>query len=277
MHLARVSLFAIVALAATAAHSQVIDGGVSWDGWAYRGQSNDLGIYGSDSTDVVYSLYTTTFLYNGQTVSGSPLSGMDLSGFQTGDRILGVGIEGVSGLPTFTGSGVWPVRPFIKFDLNSDSYSAASTVGGSDGRTSGGTYVHVGDFTLQMNGDNNNAYRTNSFAVYTDNGTFWGGTGAFTQFGGNGQTAALNVYPHIRSFFDPANGSWQAIINLDSLQSLAGIGTIDNEFRIVTAVNGTSGMNQSVLDIQAVPEPSTVLLLSAGALGLLRRKKNRNS
>ncbi len=276
------AIVAIVAIMTIASPVQAglvdINGGTSWGGWQARGQSTDLGIYASGSTTGVYDIYTTSFLFDGQTVSGSPAFGgaftapMDLSGWNAGARIFGVGIEAVSGVPVFSGSGVWNVRPFITFDLASDSYQAASTVGGTDGRTSPSTYARAGDFSVQLNGDDSKAYRPNVMLVQTDDGSFWGGTGSFTSFAGQIQDHETSLWPHVRSFYDPSNGSWQALFNLDTLQTIPGFGTIGDDFRIgINSVGGTV----AVLDVSVVPEPTSLLLVGSvlGASVLRRRRR----
>ena len=264
----------IFAIPATGAFAQDINGGTSWGGWQDRGQSTDLGIYASGSTTGVYDIYTTSFLFDGQTVSGSPAFGpfhtgpMDLSGWNAGARIFGVGIEAVSGVPVFSGSGAWPIFPVITFDLASDSYQAASTVGGTDGRTSPTTYARAGDFSVQLNGDNNKAYRPNGMLVHTDDGSFWGGTGSFTSFFNTDLNTT--VWPHVRSFYDPSNGSWQALFNLDTLQTIPGFGTIGDDFRIgINSVGGTV----AVLDVGGIPTPGAMAVLGLAGLAAARRRR----
>ncbi len=282
-HIHGLPLLASLALAgAASAQSIDINGGSSWNGWDLRGQSTDQGIYGSGSTTGVYDIYTTSFLFDGQTVSGSPAFGggfsapMDLSGWNSGARILGVGVRTVSGLPVWSGSGPWAMSPFIHFDLDSDSYQAASTVGGADGRTSSSAYAHAGDFNVQLNGDYNVLYRPSGMYLYTDDGTFWGGSGSFTNFGGSTPNHATTVWPHVRSFFDPSNGSWQVLFNLDTLQTTPGFGTIGNDFRIVTHLfNGQPGFDTTagVLDVSVIPAPGAMALLGLAGLAGARRRR----
>jgi len=273
--LGTLSLTAALALAGTASAQSVdINGGSSWGGWNLRGQSNQQGIYGSGSTTGVYDIYTTSFLFDGQTVSGSPAFGglstapMDLSGWNAGARIFGVGIEAVSGVPVVSGSGVWNVRPFITFDLASDSYQAASTVGGIDGRTSPSVYARAGDFNVQLNGNDNIPFRPNGMSVQTDDGSFWGGTGSFTSFFNTDLNTT--VWPHVRSFYDPSNGSWQALFNLDTLQTIPGFGTIGDDFRIgINSVGGTV----AVLDVTVIPAPGAAALFAFAGLAAIRRRR----
>ena len=267
---------AVFAALMVSASAQDINGGTSWGGWQDRGQSTDLGIYGSGSITGVYDIYTTSFLFDGQTVSGSPAFGlpftapMDLSGWNAGARIFGVGIEAVSGVPVWSGSGPWPIFPFITFDLASDSYQAASTVGGTDGRTSPSTYARAGDFNVQLNGDFSKLYRPNFMAVYTDDGSFWGGTGSVTTFAGSIQDHETSLWPHVRSFYDPSNGSWQALFNLDTLQTIPGFGTIGDDFRIgINSVGGTV----AVLDVGVIPTPGAAALFGFAGLAAIRRRR----
>jgi hypothetical protein len=274
-HVRAVTVATIAAIAGSASAGIIdINGGNSWGGWQARGQSTDLGIYASGSTTGVYDIYTTSFLFDGQTVSGSPAfrppftAPMDLSGWNAGARIFGVGIEAVSGVPVFSGSGVWNVRPFITFDLASDSYQAASTVGGTDGRTSPSVYARAGDFSVQLNGNNSFAYRPNGMVVQTDDGSFWGGTGSSTSFFNTNLNTT--VWPHVRSFYDPSNGSWQALFNLDTLQTIPSFGTIGDDFRIgINAVGGTV----AVLDVTVIPTPGAAALFGFAGLAAIRRRR----
>ena len=280
--IASLSLAASLALAGSASASIDINGGSSWGGWSLRGQSTDQGIYGSGATTGVYDIYTTSFLFNGQTVSGSPAFGglhgapMDLSGWNPGARILGVGVRTVSGFPVWSGSGPWAMSPFIHFNLDSDSYQAASTVGGTDGRTSSSTYAHAGDFNVQLNGDYNNLYRPNFMALYSYNGSFWGGSGSYTSFAGSTPNHATTLWPHVRSFFNPSNGSWQVLFNLDTLQTTPGFQAIGNDFRIVTHLfNGGPGFDTTagVLDVSVIPAPGAMALLGLAGLAGARRRR----
>ena len=57
--------------------------------------------------------------------------------FADGNTILGVGVRVVSG------GSVAGFKPTLHFDLDSDSYCPASSVGGTDGRTSFSTRRHL--------------------------------------------------------------------------------------------------------------------------------------
>ncbi len=249
----------------------VLDGGVSWTGWQTLGQSTDQGLWATGQTTGVYDIYTTSFFLDNQTVT--PTAGTsgsaDLNGWSTGARILGVGIKNVSGMPVYSGSGHWAFSPFFKFDLAKDSYQAASTVGGTDGRTSSGTYAHAGDFNVQLNGDFGGfPYQPNFISVYTSDGSFWTG-GSSASFQGNAFGVPVT---YARSWFNPNNGSLQVLFNLDLLSgnsALGGIGAIGNNFRM--SIDGLT--TNSVFDVSVVPTPGALALL--GAAGLVGSRRRR--
>lgn len=133
-----------------------LNGGTSWEGWESKGLSNQLGVYGKGSTTNVYEVYTTIFSFNNDSMSGGAVGGGPTGGatgfgtgtnssgaFANGNRIFGVGVRRVGGLA------IGGIRT-IKFDLDGDSFAAASSVGGSDGKTSFSTYSEYKDFTVQF-------------------------------------------------------------------------------------------------------------------------------
>ena len=130
-----------------------VNGGASWGGWNSVGMSNQLGVYGSGSATVVYEVYTTTFAFNNHSVGGGATNNAAVNGatgfgagafstgaFANGNTILGIGMRVVSG-------GSLPLTPTVRFDLDADSYLAATSVGGADGRTSFTSWSEAGDFT----------------------------------------------------------------------------------------------------------------------------------
>ena len=218
-----------------------INGGESWNGWLDRGLSNDLGIYGSGSTTTQFRIYTASFEFNGETPTGSSVGSTDLSGWSTGDRIYAIGIEALSGYPAATaGPPMWNERPFIKFDVASDSYEPASTVGGSDGQTSSGSFASSGDFNVQLNGDNGNAFQPNVLPIFD---------------GMSGVSQTLNgpqTRVHARSFFRPDLATWQAFFNLDTLEGQgtapSTIPAFSDNFRFVLASAPGADLSQAVLN-----------------------------
>ncbi len=103
-----------------------INGGSTWDGWSYHGNSKDAGVYGSGSRTVDFDLYHTSFrLPAGAVASGANRGNAhaDLStgSFQAGDLIVGVGIKFKNGQRGNTST--WTA----KFDRNNTDTWVAST------------------------------------------------------------------------------------------------------------------------------------------------------
>lgn len=125
-------LFAAIAVlcaAATASAAAPDLTAASWTGWTAIGTSNQLGVWASGPQDEVYAIYATVFEYAG----GIPGTAR---GFQNGNKILGIGVQRVSGAADY---------PILKFDFAGDSYAPATSLSVADGRTSFGTYASVGD------------------------------------------------------------------------------------------------------------------------------------
>ncbi|WP_197442845.1 FecR domain-containing protein [Lignipirellula cremea] len=221
-----------------------INGGSSWEGWTLQGASNQLGIYGSGSTDDVYNIYTTVFTFDNHTVSGKPAGSAgfapgahSVGAFANGHTVLGIGIERTSGSPIAT--------PTVKFDLGNDSYAAASSVGGEDGKTNDSN-AHAGDFNTQFNYDQRNTWKTETLAVFD-------GLGKFGELTGNRVT-----YDYaFRAFAvkDPASNqtfSCQLFFDLDAMDALygpgnpgVGIGAFGST--LTFAING-AGSNHAVIE-----------------------------
>ena len=221
-----------------------INGGSSWEGWTLQGASNKLGIYGSGSTDDVYNIYTTVFTFDNHAVSGKPAGSAgfapgahSVGAFANGHTVLGIGIERTSGSPIAT--------PTIKFDVGNDSYAAASSVGGGDGKTSDSN-THAGDFNTQFNYDQRNTWKTETLVVFD-------GLGKFGELTGN-----LVAYDYaFRAFAvkDPISNktvSYQLFFDLDTMKLLygpgnpgVGIGSLGSE--ITFAINGL-GNNHAVIE-----------------------------
>jgi ferric-dicitrate binding protein FerR (iron transport regulator) len=220
-----------------------INGGNSWDGWYLQGASNQVGIYGSGATDDVYKIYTTVFAFDDHAVSGKPVGSAGFApgaksagAFANGNTILGIGIERISGSPIAT--------PTVKFDLGNDSYAAASSVGGADGKTNISA-AHAGDYNTQYNYDPGNTWKTETLVVFD-------GQGKSDELAGG-----LVAYDYaFRAFavIDPASNqtvSYQLFFDLDAMDALygrgnpgVGIGTFGKE--LTFAINAL-GSNHVVI------------------------------
>lgn len=84
-------------------------------------------MYGSGSTATVYEVSTTTFSFDNGAVGGGAIA-------------------------SFT--------PAVKFDLDTDSAKAATSVGGSDGRASFTTNSEFRAFTVQLEGNRTTLWRS---------------------------------------------------------------------------------------------------------------------
>jgi hypothetical protein len=301
-----VTAAAVVACAllnAVPAQAIEINGGASWGGWDDRGNSLDVGIWGSGSTTRSYELYTTVFTFAGNVfdpgpgrqqvrASGTPIGfapGTYSTGaFANGNVILGIGAR-MNGASTVVGN------TFVKFDLGSDSFQAASSLGAADGRVSESTWGHAGDFSVWMN-SYQPAGPSNLF-VLTSNGTLQSGTGAGTNLvGGYGSGVSYDFAMRMFSI-GTAGGAFQLFFDLTAMQDLYGggpngittgwsngpaqIGMIGSAFKVAmysedvgpTDRNGntvTFGVGTSA----PVPAPFSLGLVAVGLLGMgaIRRR-----
>lgn len=270
-----------------------INGGSSWGGWTSAGQSNQLGVYGSGSSTAVYEVYTTVFNFNNHSVSGGAVGGGPTGGttgfgtgafstgaFANGNTILGIGVKVLSG------GSVTGFTPTVRFDLNSNDYQAASSVGGPDGRTSFSSWSETKDFTAQFEGAN--SWRGGSLTMQTGNGTSNGGP-TLTQALVGGIGSGVSYDWAFRAFAQAS--SYQMFFDVNAMQALyggsnpfgknanfTGIGAFGNSVRI--SLNGL-GSNNVVFDAPtqtsaAVPEPASLAMWGIGALGMAFARRKRH-
>ncbi len=281
---------AILGAAAMPASAVSIDGGTTWGGWTSVGASNQLGVYGSGSTTAVYDVYRTVFSFNNDTKSGGATGGGPTGGatgfgtgsfstgaFANGNTILGIGVD-------TNGGSVSGFAPTVRFDLDADSYQAASSVGGVDGRTSSGPWSEYKDFTAQFASLTNQPWVGSTLNGQAGTGTSYGGPTNFQTIPG-GIGSGVSYDYAFRAF---AQGdSYQMFFDLTAMQTLygvanpfgiafPGIGSFGDPVTI--SLNGL-GNNNVVFDAPTtsgtVPDGGTTLVLLGGALtglGALRRK-----
>lgn len=254
------SLLALSVAASTSANV-VIDGGLSWQGWTSYGTSDTLGIYGGGSAANRYEIFVTQFEFNGHTVNGSPSGSANLSAgaysngaFRSGNRMLGVGVRWISGADVRGGA-----DSIVRFDLNGNSYAAASTVGGTDGRVSSTLWADRGDFNAQFfSGD----LSPTSLVVFS-------GPGAWTSL----TTATIGGDFAFRGFYQASTKSAQMIFDLTAMplvySNIGGnaVGPIGDTFRL--SIRG-AGNTDSIVTI---PASNGLSLLAIAAAGCARRRR----
>ena len=253
-----------------------------WQGWTRIGRSDDLGVYGSGSTSApaFYDVYANQFYLNAASgTSNIPVGNQYVTGDPTGlftyspdaftgeNRILGIGVQGLPG------SNVSGFTPTVKFALGDNTYSAATSVPGTDGRVSFSLYSHPGDFTVQFQPvefggsqilrPSNITFRGNDNKVYT----LPGGIGSGASYDFAFRAIPLTSSNSYQMFFDLTKMQ-TFYSNLTKFQTLfdrqavavapgtsyngEGIGTIGSELTI--AFNGLSN-NTTVFSVDAPPRP----------------------
>jgi hypothetical protein len=278
--------------AAGTASAGVIDGGLTWGGWTSQGFSNQLSVYGSGSSTAVYEVYSTVFSFNNDAVSGGAVGGGPTGGvtgfgtgafstgaFANGNTILGIGVRVVSGgsITNFT--------PTVRFDLDNDSYLAATSVPGADGRTSFSIWSETKDFTVQFEGAN--SWRGGSLNMQVGNGTSNGGPNN-TQTLAGGIGSGVSYDWAFRAFAQTS--SYQMLFDLNAMQSLyggsnpfgknanfTGIGSFGDPVGISLNGLGTNNVVFAVpITVNAVPEPTSIAVWSLGALGCVVVSRRRS-
>lgn len=245
----------------TAEASVVIDGGLSWDGWSSYGTSDTLGIYGAGSTANRYEIFTTEFTFGGHTVTGSPAGSAGLSAgaysggaFQRGNRMLGVGVRWISGAEVRGG-----VDTIVRFDFNANSYAAASTVGGTDGRVSSTLYADRGDFNCQF-------FATDLVPTML---VVFSGPGAWTGLA----AGSVGGDYAFRGFYQASTKSYQLIFDLTAMPRIYtniggnAVGAVGEQFRL--SIRG-AGNTDSVVTI---PSVGSLAMLAAGGLVVRGRRR----
>lgn len=225
--LRRIAVAALIVTAcmSSSAFGVDINGGSSWSGWTSRGASNQLGIYGSGSTTNVYEVYSTEFTFSNDAVSGGAVGGGPTGGatgfgtgafstgaFASGHQILGVGVRVVSG------GSISGFTPTVRFDLDGDSFQAATSVGGADGRTSFTSWSESGDYTVQFEGAN--SWRGGTLTMQAGNGTSNGGPNNQQQIVG-GIGSGVSYDWAFRAFAQ--SDSYQMFFDLTAMQALYGV------------------------------------------------------
>ncbi len=275
-----------------------INGGSSWDGWSLRGNSLDVGIWASGSTTRDYDLYTTVFSFDNNAITGNPVqvktpdaptgfaAGTFSPGaFANGNVILGIGLKMNDANASAIGT------TYLNFGIGGNNYQAASSLGGTDGRTDNTLWAHTGDFGMWMDGLSGGAGPSNLYAMTTDGTATIGGTGSFSNLaGGIGSGVSYDFAARMFRQGD-AGGTIQFFFDLTAMETLYGpgspslggdwnpagarIGSIDQALTLSMYNSNTSFVNGSevVIGPVVVPEPASALLCGIAGLAFLIRRR----
>ncbi|GAB4515602.1 MAG: hypothetical protein Tsb0013_20170 [Phycisphaerales bacterium] len=263
----RVTAFiGILTLGAGAHASLDINGGSSWGGWDFAGNSLTSGIWADDETGNDFNVYTSVFEFDAGTHSptGSFFGSAGFGGssyFADGSLILAIGVE-VLGTPSGAVDASVAV-PTLKIDTdNNNGFTAASAVGATDGQSS--TSLHTpGDFNQQFNGTRSNDGTPSFFGLVTPSSF-------------DTQVFAVGAAP-ARSFYDNGGAGYQLFLDISGYETGLGTGIFGNPISLVigsgTLDGGTSGGTDVVLNGLTVPSPGGVAVLALAGMSAIRRRR----
>jgi hypothetical protein len=270
------------------ASAQIIDinGGNSWAGWNSVGNSQTSGIWVLGNTNRTFDIYSSSFVLgssqsvggtrlpdgitgNGTSYSGDTSASLFSDSWQAGDRIMGIGIR-------YTGNTRGNTF-FFHTDKGGNNILPASSFGAGDGTLS----FDAGDtssYVLTNYTDSSRA-RVRQYSIF--NGFSSNGGTNFTSPYGQSPTGLMPV----RSFAVLDSGSTsvksiQFLINADAvLRSNGGLNFGEGDLTASTTRFGfyegdSNGQTEQIFPVAAVPEPASMIVLGAGALALVRRRKN---
>jgi hypothetical protein len=227
--------FVAAASAAFASTGLDINGGLSWNGWSYRGNSLEAGVWAAASGTRSYEVYSTVFTFNNHAVTGSPVQvqypgtpGGFAAGpyspgsFANGNRILGIGFK-MNGTARALGEN------FVQIAIQGENFRPASALGVGDGRVGISQWGRTGDISMWLAAQAG----PSNVAVMTDNGVQQGGLGTYINFPG-GNVGYDFCFRQFRQ--GDVGGSTQMFFDLTALQNIYGgvspIGTIGDKFTI---------------------------------------------
>ncbi|MFO0011113.1 MAG: PEP-CTERM sorting domain-containing protein [Planctomycetota bacterium] len=282
------SLILVVAMTSSIqAQSPSIDGGLTWTGWTDKGLSNQLGVWGNGPTDNPFRVYATSFYFENNSKTGNPVGGGGTGGgsgfgtgshsagaFSNGNRIFGIGVRMVDGpLPNNFS--------FVRFDLTNNAFRAATSVGGTDGRTSISDWGRNGDFSVQFAHD----WAGQEVSIQTGQGAQYGGPSIIGP-GTPGYVAGSSTgWPYDFPFraFAQSN-SYQMFFDVTKMQALYssyGMGTIGDTINF--SLFGPNGTNVAFGNTffnapPPIPEPASLSAMAAGLTSLLlwRRRTTKS-
>jgi len=249
------------------ASSVDLNGGSSWGGWTFQGNSLDDGVWADDATDRSFDVYTTFFNLDGSQSASGDLGttvlglGEKNGTFQNGNRVVGVGVQ-VQDDDKKESLGFKSTAATIKFDPDKDSYSPASSVGAGDGKSSSSSFSDEGDFNVQLNGRQGRPSESGGDDTNDDGYTNWTPS-FFTSHEGSGildnQESALFAARSFARQIDPNDSesdidSFQMLLDVDALQNSPWNVTVGDDYNLVV---GTGGTDTAFENVSAVPLPGS--------------------
>ncbi len=251
-----------------------INGGSSWSGWTLMGNAQTAGTWVEGSTSRNFNLYQSYFTLNGtQSVTGSPNCGdasssLTSGSWQSGDRVVGVGLA--------YGGGQDARNIWMTMDFGGDNITAASSVGGSGGSFTYNAGDATGYFSGGSSGFANNHFRNFTYSIF--NGYSADGGSNYTQPYGPGYDNTLQN--PIRSFAVATGSSLtdatsiQIFYNVDAAIR-AGLGTgnfVGGVSKVgIAEYNGSWSGSKQVFT--AVPAPGAAALIGLAGVFAARRRK----
>lgn len=265
-------LFAVATLAFIASPASAatiaINGGSSWGGWQFLGDSTTDGLWAAGATNRPYDVYRTEFTLDvSQTVTGTRLDnnftvgdGSSYTGnqaadifagdWQVGDIIAGFGAQYDAGFSTR--------RIFVGFDFDTNNFRSASSVGSIDGIRDGET---AGDVSVTPSSNSRWLVNANTYSVFSS-----------PLASSNPFTTALAHPVRVYAIASTSNLnaiSYQFLYNISAANRAGNAG---GAFSSATSVRilelfetGVDSVNSAqVMDGVTIPEPASWAMMIAG-------------
>jgi hypothetical protein len=252
---------------ATTAIAQDINGGASFGGWKFEGNSLSDGIWVRNSVTNSFNIYSTKFTFNAQSVTGPVVGSSGFgAGWQAGDNVIGIGVgnysDSANAAKTLFDSGGGGA--IFKFD---NRYKAASSLGAGDGIGGGIGY----DLGVQINGGGTPAQTPSFVGGFGQTGVGFN-SNTFTTYDG------INPDSPFVSFFTTDGKNLQFLANLSFLErggwgsnqgaanpfDLAGTTFDGGDYKVVIGFGGTEAL---------IPTPASAAILGFAGLAAARRRR----
>jgi hypothetical protein len=267
------AMFVAPASAATIA----INGGNSWGGWQFIGDSTTDGVWAAGFTDRPYDIYRTEFTLDAnQTVTGTRLvntatvgDGSSFTGNEAADLFTGDwrASDSIVGFGAQYAAGFSVQRFFIGLDFDRNNFKSASFVGAGDGIAAGET---AGDVSIFQTASRR--WITNSYAVFSGPDT-------------SVQAFATNDAMPVRVYVIPGTTnldaiSYQFLYNISAAIRAGNAGGVFSRATSVRILEKPRNNNDSQQVLEgALPEPANwaMMIVGFGLVGAIQRRGRRLS